>query len=79
VPEDLAAAVAAEIRRLLAERQWSGRELARRTGLSTNSVAVKLRGDSTPFDVGDIDVIAAAFGVTPANLIAHADAERSHS
>lgn len=77
MPEDLAKAVAAEVRRLIAERGWSGRELAQRTGLPTNSVATKLRGDRG-LDFDDLDRIAEALGVTVAHVVARAEAARSH-
>lgn len=75
--EDLAQAVAAEVRRLLDERRWTGRELARRTGLAHNTLAVKVRGER-PLDVNEVDAIAAALGIPAAQLIARADAVRSH-
>lgn len=77
MPEDLADAVAAEVRRLLAERGWTGRELARRTGIAHNTLAVKVRGERA-LDANEIGAIAAAFDMPPAQLIARADAVRAH-
>lgn len=76
MPEELSAAVAAEVRRLCAEVGWSGRELARRIEMSTNTAAAKLRGDF-PFTFDEVDVIARAAGVNPADLIARAQSTRS--
>lgn len=61
-------AVAAEINRLLAERGWSGRELARQAGIPTATVTRKL-ADLTAFDVDDLVKIASALGVPLRDLL----------
>lgn len=76
VPEELSAAVAAEVRRLCAELGWSGRELARRIGLSPNTAAAKLRGEY-PFTFDDVDAIARAADVDPAEIVARAQSARA--
>lgn len=75
---DLADAVAAEVRRLLAERGWTGRELARRTGLPVTAVATKVAG-TRGMDFATLHAIAQAFGVTVAYIVARAEAEAAHS
>lgn len=62
----------AEIRRLMDERGWSGRELARRAGLVASVVAYKVGGER-PFDVDDLSAVAAAFEMKVADLIARAE------
>ncbi|MGY1740285.1 MULTISPECIES: helix-turn-helix domain-containing protein [unclassified Blastococcus] len=64
----LSAAVAAVVRSLLAENGWSGRQLARETGINQASVARKLREDS-PFDFDDIQAIAQAMSVDLLDLM----------
>jgi DNA-binding Xre family transcriptional regulator len=66
--EQLSRAVAAEIRRLLEERDISGNQLAKETGISQPSIARKLRG-ATAFDLDDVDLICAALGVKVADLL----------
>lgn len=61
-------AVAAEINRLLTERGWSGRELARQAGIPPATVTRKL-ADLTAFDVDDLAKIAAALGVPLRDLL----------
>lgn len=68
VPEDLSAAVAAEIRRRLEVQGWSGRELSRRTGISQRSVVDKLAG-RTPFDLDDVQKVATALEVPVSALL----------
>ena len=72
VTEKLAAALATEIRRQCEERGWSGRELARRTGIPPAVVTYKLAG-TRAFDVPDLEAIAAAFELKAADLIARAE------
>ena len=64
----LSAAVAAVVRSLLSERGWSGRQLARETGINQASVARKLREDS-PFDLDDLHAIAQAMSVDVVDLM----------
>lgn len=66
--EQLADAVTAEIRRLLDERGWSGRELSRRADIKPTAMADKLAGRS-PFDLVDLDRVCAALEVDPGDLI----------
>jgi transcriptional regulator with XRE-family HTH domain len=67
----LSAAVADVVRTLLADRGWSGRQLARETGINQASVARKLREDS-PFDLDDLHAIAQALSVDLTDLISAA-------
>lgn len=67
----LSRAVAAEIRRLLDERGISGRELARRTEIPSRTIAHKL-ADRNPFDVDDLQAIAAVLEVDVTDLLAWA-------
>jgi DNA-binding Xre family transcriptional regulator len=71
VPEELSRAVAREISRLLEERAWSGRELARRTGIHYASISRKLAGGSS-FDLDDVQKVCAALDVDVAQLISWA-------
>lgn len=70
--EELAKAVSAEVRRLVEELGWSGRELARRTGLKVTAVSYKLAGER-PFDLDDLAAIARVTGVRVADVIARAE------
>lgn len=76
--QELAEAVAAEVRRRMEEVGWSGRELARRTGIASNTLAVKLRGRS-PFDVSELADVAAVLGVDVATITAAAEAAVSRA
>jgi transcriptional regulator with XRE-family HTH domain len=67
----LSAAMADVIRSMLSERGWSGRQLARETGINQASVARKLREDS-PFDLDDLHAIAQALSVDLTDLISAA-------
>ncbi|RBY87370.1 hypothetical protein DQ240_07200 [Blastococcus sp. TF02A-26] len=71
VAVQLSAAVADVVRSLLADRGWSGRQLARETGINQASVARKLREDS-PFDLDDLHAIAQALSVDLTDLISAA-------
>lgn len=68
MPEELSRAVAAQIRRLLDERGWSGRELARRSGLPQPSIARKLAGERA-FDLDELPPVCAALGVDVTDLL----------
>lgn len=68
VSEELSRAVSAEVRRLIADRKWSGRELSRQAGLVPSVVAYKLKGERS-FDVDDLAAIARALGVRVSDLI----------
>jgi transcriptional regulator with XRE-family HTH domain len=67
----LSAAVADVVRSLLADRGWSGRQLARETGINQASVARKLREDS-PFDLDDLQQVAQALSVDLLDLMSAA-------
>lgn len=69
--DDLVQAVAAEVRRLARAAGVSGRELERRSGIAHNTLAVKLRGER-PFDVGELDDVAAALGTDVVTVTAAA-------
>lgn len=71
MPEELAAAVADEVRRLLADRGITGRDLSRATGISQSSMARKLAG-TQPIDLGDLPRICDALGVSVTDVIAWA-------
>jgi transcriptional regulator with XRE-family HTH domain len=60
--------MAAVVRSLLEERGWSGRQLARETGINQASVARKLREES-PFDLDDVHAIAQAMSVDLVDLV----------
>lgn len=59
---------AEEIRVILARRRMSASELARRTGLKQPYMSRRMTGE-TAFDLDDLEVIAAALGVTVAELL----------
>lgn len=61
-----------EIRRLLEDRGMSRRQLAEASGINLRAVDRKLKGES-PFDVADLEAIAAVFGVTAAEIVAWAE------
>lgn len=77
MPQELSAAVAAEVRQLLAEHRLTGSELARRIGQSTNSVATKLRGEAR-LHLDDLAAIGEVCGVTVAYIVARAEAALLH-
>ena len=68
VPEQLSEAVAAEVRRLLAERGLTGRELARRTNIPQPTIATKLSGKSA-LDLDDLDAICRVLEVSVSDLL----------
>lgn len=74
VPEELVDAVAAVVRQLCEDHGWSGRELARRTGMKATAVAYKLAGERA-WDVGDLEAIGAAAGVRVSDIIGRAELE----
>ncbi len=67
----LSAAVADVVRSLLADRGWSGRQLARETGINQATVARKLREESA-FDLDDLQAIANALSVDVIDLMSAA-------
>lgn len=68
VSEELSRAVLAEVQRLCQEQGVSGRELSRRTGIPTMTLARKLDGKH-PFDLDDLPPIASALQVTIQQLM----------
>jgi transcriptional regulator with XRE-family HTH domain len=64
----LSTAIAGVVRSLLSDRGWSGRQLARETGINQASVARKLREES-PFDLDDLQAIAQAMSVDLLDLV----------
>lgn len=72
VSEQLSAAVAAEIRRLLEERGMSGNALAKATGIPQSSVSNKLNGRHA-FDVDDLQAICQVLDVQVADLLSRAE------
>lgn len=71
VSEQLSAAVAAEIRRLLEERGMSGNALAKASDIPQTSIAGKLRGVS-PFDLDDLAAICRVLDVDVTDLLSWA-------
>lgn len=70
VSDQLSAAVAAEVRRLLEERGWSARELTRRTGISQPTLARKLRGQpGHEFGLDEVDAVCRAFEIQVEDLM----------
>jgi len=67
-PSTLSERVAEEIRVLMARRRIRQSELARKIGTNDQWLSVRLRGVQ-PIDLNDLEVIAAALGVTPADLL----------
>lgn len=53
---------------MLARRRMSAAELARRTGIKTSTMSRRMTGE-TAFDLDDLEVIAAALGITVADLM----------
>lgn len=68
VPDQLSAAVAREVRRLLEERGMSGNALAKATGIPQTSIAGKLRGASA-FTVDELDAVGRALEVKASELL----------
>ena len=66
--EQLSAAVSAVVRRLLEERDMSGNQLAKASGVEQTSIARKLRG-SRAFDLDDLAAIAPVLEVRVADII----------
>lgn len=71
VPEELSAAVAEQIRRLLAAHKVSGYALSKGTGIPQSNISRKLSGEA-PFGIDDVQKISGFLGVDPADVIAWA-------
>lgn len=65
--------LAETIREAIAERGMSHRELAVAANLSESSLSHRLTG-RTPWDLGDLDHVAAALGTTASALLDRAEA-----
>jgi transcriptional regulator with XRE-family HTH domain len=66
--EQLSRAVSAEVRRLLEERNMSGNQLAKASGVEQTAIARKLRGTGV-FDLDDLAAIAPVLEVKVSDLI----------
>jgi transcriptional regulator with XRE-family HTH domain len=71
VPEALSAAVAEQIRRLMAAHKVKPNALAKAVGMAQSSMSRKVN-DLSPFDLDDVQKISAYFGVDPADVVAWA-------
>ena len=71
MPEELSAAVAAELTRLMEERGMSSNALAKATGLPQTTVYRKVTGRQV-IDLNDVAPLAEALGVTVSELIERA-------
>lgn len=65
------AAVAEELRAQMARKRVSGRELARRVHVSAQWMSQRTRG-VVPMDTNDMEMLAAALGITLTELLADA-------
>jgi transcriptional regulator with XRE-family HTH domain len=65
---DMSGRVAEEIRALLGRRRMTGRELARRLGVSPSWVSYRLTG-TQPIDLNDLDAIAEVLKVSIVDLL----------
>jgi len=72
MPEELSAAVAAEIRRLMALREISAYALSKQTGIPQSSLSRKLNGPAQ-FDLDDVQKIAVALSTDATTLVAGAE------
>jgi transcriptional regulator with XRE-family HTH domain len=71
-PGTWSARVAAAIRAEMASQQRTGEALADILGVAEPTVATRLNGE-TPFDLVEIERVAAWLGVAPSELLARAD------
>jgi len=70
--------LAVKLRRLLADQQISGRELARRVDMAPATCSRVLRGDRD-LTVTELAAVAAALGVTSADLLPDAEVSAAAS
>lgn len=71
---ELSRAVAGVIRTLMQARGVTAYALSKTTGIPQSSLSRKFREkDAAPFDLDDVQKVAAALGVTAADLIAWAE------
>lgn len=61
-------AAAVEVKRLLDERGWSIRELARQTGIHPATLTTKLNGPSA-LDLDDVQKVCTVLGVAVTDLL----------
>lgn len=71
MPEELSAAVAEQIRRLIHARGTSANAVAKAAGIPQSSMSRKINGHA-PFDLDDVQGICVVLGVDEADLIAWA-------
>lgn len=67
-PDDLTMRVAAEVRAVMARQMINQQTLADRVGVTQSYLARRLVG-RVPFDISDLERVAAALGVTVLSLI----------
>lgn len=67
--------VGTRVRKLREARDWSQIELGRRAGLS-NQIISRIEGDRVEPKLSSLDRIAAAFGVTTAELLSEPEPAR---
>lgn len=60
--------IAQRIQRMLNDRNWFGADLERESGVHRNTIGRILRGVTQTPDDGTVDMLAKAFGVSPAYL-----------
>jgi transcriptional regulator with XRE-family HTH domain len=65
---DSGRAVAENLRRLRLERQWSQEDCAEKCGLHRTYIGAVERGERN-ITLATLDIIAGAFGVSPAELL----------
>lgn len=68
VPDDLAAAVAREVNRVLVERGMSVNALSKAAGLPVSTLGPKLK-ESTPMTLRDVEAVCAALDLEPPDLL----------
>lgn len=72
-PDSWPAQVAAAIRAEMASQHHSTEALAELLGVEGTAVAQRLLDGDTPFDLVEVELVAAWFGIAPSELLARAD------
>lgn len=72
MPQELSAAVAAEVRRLMAEHDVTAYALFKATGIPQSSLSRKLKGPGL-FDFDDVQKMAPVLGTTAADIVRAAE------